>query len=580
MFKKLRFVRYHYTILLLTLFFTPLLQPLTGTAQIHSIDWASEHTNNTPISDTVYLDLKNELENAVKKGDLPLQGKLLGQMGELCFHLGQYPRALDYYLKASNIFQKSKNETQLAYACIDLGILYYYNRDIDKSNTLLYEALTLFNKQKDEKGLALTYANIGFSFEKQEKYDSAYFYQMRALNVYKKQADTAKFAKIYENLGSIHEDLGNYDSAMYYFRLSLEQYQVQNEQSQHIEVINNIGDVLRKTGEYRKSISYTLKAIQISLAQNNIYQLSSGYRDLAKAYNLLGINDSAYYCLELSRKYALDIYSAESSRQMAFLETENNARKKDESIHQLQQSQQLNKILAIASGIIAILVAILLALAWNRHKLKIRNERAISKQQKVIMETNNQLMEADLKSRILEEERLRTRLNNEQLEKARLDAQLKSNLLEETLLKEQIEQKSKELSTNALHVIQKNQLLEQLKEQIETIVNDDKRDHKKQLKQLLTSINQNFNNESYWIEFKNTFEQIHKSFYEKLTSICPDISSSELRLVSLLKMNMNSNDIATILGISSDSLRVARYRLRKKLNLEQGANLGTFLQGL
>lgn len=576
----MKFIFSFYRLTVLMLFAQLLLKPNKSTAQLHYIDWASEQTNNTGISDTFYLELKNALESAVKQGDLAMQGKIFGKMGEFCFHLGQYPKALDYYLKASNVFQKAKNETQLAYAYIDLGILYYYNRDVDKSNTLLYDALALFRKQKDQKGLALTYANIGFSFEKQEKYDSAYYYQMRALEVYRKQADTARLAKIYENLGSIHEDLGHYDSAMYYFRLSLAQYQAQNEPSQHIEVINNIGDVLRKTGKYRQSITYTNEAIGISLAQNNIYQLSSGYRDLAKAYNLLGINDSAYYCLELSRKYALDIYSAESSRQMAFLETENNARKKDESIYRLQQSQQLNKILAIASGIIALLVVVLLALAWNRHKLKIRNERAISKQQQVIMETNNQLMEADLKSRILEEERLRARLNNEQLEKARLDAQLKSNMLEETLLKEQIEQKSKELSTNALHVIQKNQLLEQLREQIETIVNDDKRDHKKQLKQLLTSINQNFNNESYWIEFKNTFEQIHKSFYEKLTAICPDISSSELRLVSLLKMNMNANDIATMLGISADSLRVARYRLRKKLNLEQGTNLSVFLQGL
>lgn len=572
-------VPYRYYIVLL-LFIYPLLQPYKINAQIHSIDWADENTHKTRISDTVYLELKNALESAIKQGNLDLQGTIYGQMGEFCFHIGQYPKALDYYLKASNVYQKAKNENQLAYTYIDLGILYYYNRDIDKSNALLYDALALFNKQKDQKGLALTYANIGFSFEKQEKYDSAYHYQIQALEVYRKQADTTNLAKIYENLGSIHEDLAHYDSAMYYFRLSLERYQARNEPSQHIEVINNIGDILRKTGKYRQSIAYTNEAIGISLAQNNIYQLSSGYRDLAKAYNLLGINDSAYYCLELSRKYALDIYSAESSRQMAFLETENNARKKDESIYQLQQSQQLNKILAIASGIIALLIAVLLALAWNRHKLKIRNERALSKQQQVIMETNNQLMEADLKSRILEEERLRARLNHEQLEKASLDAQLKANILEETLLKEQIEQKSKELSTNALHVIQKNQLLEQLKEQIEAIVHDDKRDHKKQLKQLLTSINQNFNNESYWVEFKNTFEQIHKSFYEKLTTICPDISTSELRLVSLLKMNMNANDIATLLGISSDSLRVARYRLRKKLNLEQGANLSVFLQGL
>ncbi len=53
-----------------------------------------------------------------------------------------------------------------------------------------------------------------------------------------------------------------------------------------------------------------------------------------------------------------------------------------------------------------------------------------------------------------------------------------------------------------------------------------------------------------------------------------------MRLISLLKMNLSSGDIATILGISQDSLRVARYRLRKKLNLEQGENLSAFFQAL
>jgi hypothetical protein len=50
--------------------------------------------------------------------------------------------------------------------------------------------------------------------------------------------------------------------------------------------------------------------------------------------------------------------------------------------------------------------------------------------------------------------------------------------------------------------------------------------------------------------------------------------------VALLKMNLASGDIATLLGISMDSLRVVRYRLRKKLNLPQGESLSVFIQSL
>ncbi|WP_315822302.1 hypothetical protein [Paraflavitalea speifideaquila] len=48
----------------------------------------------------------------------------------------------------------------------------------------------------------------------------------------------------------------------------------------------------------------------------------------------------------------------------------------------------------------------------------------------------------------------------------------------------------------------------------------------------------------------------------------------------LLKMNLTSADMATLLGISEDSIRVMRYRLRKKLNLPQGESLTMFIQSL
>lgn len=549
-------------------------------AQIYDIDWGKENYHQILRPDSLFLNLKQQYNQALQNGNDSEQGILLGRMGELCFHMGQFPQALEYYLDATQRFRKMKLQNNLAYNYIDLGILYYYNRDTFRANDYFQQALAMFRKQSDARGLALTYGNIGFSFEKKHVYDSAYHYQLLALAAYRTSQDTLRIAKIYENIGSIHEDLGHYDSAMRYFNRSLELYAHSPENVARIEVLNNIGDIYRKTNQYKQALVYSFAAIKISEELDELYQLSSGYRDVAKAYSLLNQHDSAFYYLELSRKYLLDIYSRESSKQMAFLEAQDDARKKNEEIERLHNAQQINRVTTISIIIIVLLIIVLAMVMWNRQKLKIRNERHLSAQHQKILEARSQLMEADLKARYLEEEKLKSKLLAEQLEKEKLDTQLRNNALEETLLKEQIEVKTKELSTNALHVIQKNQLLEQLKTQIEALVNDDKRDQKKPLKQLLTLINQNFNNESYWEEFKNTFEQIHQPFFEELKKVCPDLSASELRLVSLLKMNMNSNDMATMLGISSDSLRVARYRLRKKLNLEQGGNLVAFLQNL
>ncbi|MGB5236435.1 MAG: LuxR C-terminal-related transcriptional regulator, partial [Flavobacteriaceae bacterium] len=53
----------------------------------------------------------------------------------------------------------------------------------------------------------------------------------------------------------------------------------------------------------------------------------------------------------------------------------------------------------------------------------------------------------------------------------------------------------------------------------------------------------------------------------------PEITKNELRLMALLKMNLSSKEIATILNISSEGIKKARYRLRKKLDISSEESL-------
>ncbi|MBS1604664.1 MAG: hypothetical protein JST42_18505, partial [Bacteroidetes bacterium] len=59
-----------------------------------------------------------------------------------------------------------------------------------------------------------------------------------------------------------------------------------------------------------------------------------------------------------------------------------------------------------------------------------------------------------------------------------------------------------------------------------------------------------------------------------------ELTGNDLRLLSLIKLNLTSGDIATLLGISQDSLRVSRYRLKKKLNLGAEESLTAFIQSV
>ncbi len=105
----------------------------------------------------------------------------------------------------------------------------------------------------------------------------------------------------------------------------------------------------------------------------------------------------------------------------------------------------------------------------------------------------------------------------------------------------------------------------------------DQADPSKELNRLLKRIELSFNVDKEWESFKLIFEQTHQSFFNKLKSRYSDISPSDLKLCALLKLGFSSKQIAEILGLSSASVRTARYRLRKKFDLQRDVNLLDFI---
>lgn len=502
--------------------------------------------------DSIFLQLKKENLEAINSGNFTLQGTSFRDMGEICYHLGYYARALEYFLDAKKVFERIKRDDLLADNYNKMGTLYYYNRDMLNSERSYQKAMQLFSRLNDKQGIAVTFGKLGHLLEKKQLYDSAFIYQRSALDAYISVNNKKGIAKIYENMGSILEDLEKYEESMSYFQSALTTYTQSGEEIQSIEVINNIGDVYRKTGNLQKALQQSSKALGLAKKHNELYQMSSAYRDISKTYNLMGKNDSAFYYAETARSYLMEIYSRESNRQMAFLQALNDVEKKNDEIRTLHNEKRINVIVTVATIVIIILLMIAGFLIVSRQRIKLKGTQQANEQKLEIFEAQKRLMEAGLKNKEMEEAQL----------------------------KQEIELKSKELSTHVLHVIQKNQLLEGLKAQLEEMVKEDKRDQKKQLKQIINQINLDFNNDSYWSEFSNVFKQIHQSFFENLNKQFPGLTSTDLKLISLLKMNMDSNDMATMLAISQDSLKIARYRLRKKLNLGQGENLVAFLQSI
>ena len=84
-----------------------------------------------------------------------------------------------------------------------------------------------------------------------------------------------------------------------------------------------------------------------------------------------------------------------------------------------------------------------------------------------------------------------------------------------------------------------------------------------------------------WLRFRQLFEQAHPHFFEKLHQAQPDLTPAEVRLLTLLKLDIPTKEMGFMLGVSAESVRKSRYRLRKKLdNLQADTRLRSLIEQL
>lgn len=486
-------------------------------------------------------------------------------MGQLFFDQGVFDQALSHHLKAEPYLLTAGDGQRLATHFNQMGRIYYYTSQSQLSLEHYQKALALFERLGDERGRAETLGNFGHFHEKAAQYDSALHYQQQALAIYQLLDDQTGIAQIYDHIGSIYEDQERYTLALGYFEQSRTLNEL-TEQHHALSInLNDIGDIHRKTGQYEKAIYYSKASLEMARKLGQQYQVKSAYRDLAKTYSLKGKYRLAYTYLDSC--YALNdqLFDEKTSQQMAQMQTLFDMERKELEIAQLESEKALAAIWwAALIGGTSLLTAVAVLIVYLQRQ-QLRKNQKIIEQKQHILNTQQELAEAERKNAKLKEQQLTTELENQQLR--------------ENQLKAELEAKSKELTSHALHIIQKNEQLTELKTKLNEI-RQSEGGKSKQLKKLVGMIDYSFNLDKDWEDFRHVFEQVHQDFFNRLQAQYPDLTASELRLCALLKLNLNSKDIATVMGIAPDSLRIARYRLRKKLQLEQGVNLVSFIMSV
>lgn len=187
-----------------------------------------------------------------------------------------------------------------------------------------------------------------------------------------------------------------------------------------------------------------------------------------------------------------------------------------------------------------------------------------------------------VRERVRNEQRMKEQQSRLEVERSKRRAQ--SAEMQAAQLQNELKHKSSELATSTMTLIHHNDILQRLDEDMHSLSEAVRRDERKpqltsQIQRIRQSLQQYLNDEADWQQFEDNFNVVYDDFMVKLTRRYPVLKKSDRKLCAYLKMGLSSKEMASLLNMSVRSVETARYRLRKKLELEAGDNLTDFIQG-
>lgn len=494
-------------------------------------------------SDSFFLSLKRQLEESKRE---PAQSQNIIQnhlkLGEYYYSLGLYSEAIDQHNNALKRMGNTTTDTFYVTLSNNIGRVYLSLNNFELARQYFIDGMEASTELGYMKGQAISKGLLGSSYEKKGIYKRALNYQMESLELFEQLRDDQGIAMTNENIGSIYEDLEQFDLAYQYFRRAYEHLKG-TATVEEVNVLNNLGDIYRKTGDYKSALKSTGGALGIATILNDYHQLESAHKDLSKTYALMEDFEKAHEQLTESERIGNAMLKAQNTDQLNVLQTIYETNKKEAEIKLLKEQNKVSvanqNLLWVALFAIAAILTILYGYLGRKRKVKLK-----------IQEYKQRMLKAELDKKAIEE-------NN---------------------LQREIQLKTASLSRYSLHLSQKNKILLNLSNALKNIVSRQNMNTNGKIKELVKEIDFNLQQEQEWDEFMNFFKEIHPEFIKKLSSLSQsNLSPAELRLGMLLRLNLSSKEIASVLRVTPDSVRVARHRLRKKLPIDQKEELINFM---
>ena len=512
---------------------------LTGKSQIEAFEKIGLHFYNQNFTTKAKEYFKKSYQISKKENDSLGQMNALKGLLRTAYHKeDSVALSMEYAGRLEELSVDYDNKLMQAY------VLHHYGRadkeNLNKSIEWLKRALKIYEDLGENESASIVYRELGNALLDTAPSEAFMYFQKHF-----------QLAKELDNQEDIHLARSNISSAL----IAMKQYEDAREFcTRNIEIAEKandpdflaynyllIGISFQKEKNYSKAIEFAMKGKEICEANNLMDKKQYTYQLLKEIYNERGNYTEAFEFFAKEKQIEAVLEKEKATIEINRINAEHELEKRMQEIEAFKKITYYRNLAKNAGLVLLGIAAFILYLFNVRKKLKVQ-------------------------------------LQKEELEKLKVEQMLE--LEEKERLKERLEYKERELASSMMFTIQKNKMLSELKEKIATLKVNNDGELRKQVNRLGRNIELNMNFDDDWQKFKMHFDEVHPDFFKKILQVNNALNLNDTRFCAYIRMGLSTKEIAQIMGISASSVQKARYRLKKKLQLEKDTNLISFIAKL
>jgi tetratricopeptide (TPR) repeat protein len=475
-------------------------------------------------------------------GNDSLVAQSYSRTGRIYIYAGVSDRGLEYLFESLRLFEKLGDSRKRIAVLNNIGAIYYRNNDLDKALAQFLDIEKIIEADKETLGdyyytiHGNLQNNIGIIYDNRKDSDKALQVYMKGLMMSQKVNDASAMGNLYTNIGKAYQLKKQYSLA----ETNLEEaYRIRKEQNDQYGItrsIGHLGSLYLELGDLKKAQEFLEKSLAGAEEIRSLDTQASTAEVLYEVYEKQGDYKKAFEMLRFQKALNDSLKNDRVAKRLVEVEMKYQLEKKQREETLAREKRELWYFIG-AGLLIAITVIAVLLLFLQR-----------------------------------------IRANNEKLQKDNLALANMHLTLEKKTLEENLEYKNKELTTNVMYLMKKNEMLIEVSERLMEVKRNARKDDQDRIQRIILELNTAKDND-VWEEFEVRFNHVYNDFYERLTTRFPNISPNDRKLCAFLRLNMSSKEICAITRQTPNSLNVARARLRKKLGLDNSEiSLVSFLE--